>query len=100
MLRISTLDGHQRMSTQELLQLVAQAVENGETEFNILASGQHDIGGPLWNRAGKPLHFNITNPGQRAELSPFAGMQEIQPAIALQMEKFILVAAREPAPAH
>lgn len=65
MLSISTMNGHERMSTRELLLLVRNAVKAGETEFRILASGQHDIGGPLWNAEGKTLHFEIENPGQR-----------------------------------
>ena len=65
MLRIETLQGTRRMSTQELLLSVEQAVEAGETEFDIAASGQHDIGGPLWNREGRKLRFRVTNPGQR-----------------------------------
>lgn len=65
MLRISTLKDHQRMSTQELLQTIAHAVAEGETDFHISASGQHDIGGPLWNGDGKQLRFTISNPGQR-----------------------------------
>lgn len=65
MLRINTLEGHSRMSTQELCQRIAKAVEAGETEFYINASGQHDIGGPLWNREGLPLRFTVVNPGQR-----------------------------------
>ena len=65
MLRIDTLDGHRRLSTQELLQAVEAAVLQGETEFDIAASGQHDIGGPLWNREGRELRFRVSNPGQR-----------------------------------
>lgn len=65
MLRISTQMGHERMSTQDLLLQIANAVAAGETNFFIAASGQHDIGGPLWNRKGKELHFQVTNPGQR-----------------------------------
>lgn len=65
MRRITTLNNNQRMSTQELLVEISQAVANGETEFQIQASGQHDIGGPLWNAEGKPLLFSVTNPGQR-----------------------------------
>lgn len=65
MLRISTVNDHQRMSTQTLLQTIAEAVAKGETEIHVSASGQHDIGGPLWNDEGKTLHFTITNPGQR-----------------------------------
>lgn len=66
MLRISTIDGHKRMSTQDLLQIISQALASGETEFYISASGQHDIGGPCWNAEGKSLHFIVSNPGQRA----------------------------------
>lgn len=53
------------MSTQDLLQAINQALAAGETEFQIEASGQHDIGGPLWHPEGKPLKFVVTNPGQR-----------------------------------
>ena len=65
MLTIKTLQGTHRMSTQELLLAIEEAVGNGETSFEIEASGQHDIGGPLWNREGKALRFHVTNPGQR-----------------------------------
>ncbi len=65
MLRISTLQNNVRMSTQELLKLISDAAQNGETEFVIQASGQHDIGGPLWNRDGKEIKFTVYNPGQR-----------------------------------
>ena len=53
MLTIKTLQGTHRMSTQDLLLAIEEAVGNGETSFEIEASGQHDIGGPLWNREGK-----------------------------------------------
>ena len=53
------------MSTQDVLLAIENAVDKGETEFEIDASGQHDIGGPLWNKAGRPLTFRVTNPGQR-----------------------------------
>ena len=65
MFSIDTLVQHERMSTQALLLAVREAVERGETEFDIHASGQHDIGGPLWNAEGRPLRFHVTNPGQR-----------------------------------
>ena len=65
MFKIDTLTGHERMSTQDLLLAVEKAVQEGETEFEIAASGQHDIGGPLWHPEGKTLKFHITNPGQR-----------------------------------
>ena len=65
MFSIDTLVQHERMSTQDLLLAIGEAVARGETEFDIHASGQHDIGGPLWNAEGRTLHFHVTNPGQR-----------------------------------
>lgn len=65
MLNIHTLQEHTRMSTQDLLLTIEQAVARGETDFYIDASGQHDIGGPLWNAEGRKLTFRVTNPGQR-----------------------------------
>ncbi len=65
MKRIATYSDNQRISTQDLLQQVYVAMAEGETEFEIDASGQHDIGGPLWNRQGQPLKFVVRNPGQR-----------------------------------
>ncbi|EGO64182.1 4Fe-4S dicluster domain-containing protein [Acetonema longum] len=65
MITIQTIDGNNRMSTQELLQRIDAAVSRGESEFFIEASGQHDIGGPLWHPEGKQLTFTVKNPGQR-----------------------------------
>lgn len=65
MFRIDTVRDTNRMSTQDLLLAIEEAVDRGETEFEIAASGQHDIGGPLWNRNGKTLRFHVSNPGQR-----------------------------------
>ncbi|GHU96512.1 pyridine nucleotide-disulfide oxidoreductase [Deltaproteobacteria bacterium] len=65
MSRLSTVHNHERMSTQNLLLAIESAVAKGETDFYIEASGQHDIGGPLWNRDGKKLTFKVSNPGQR-----------------------------------
>ena len=65
MFEIETIKGHDRMSTQDLLLAIEEAVRNGETEFKIHASGQHDIGGPLWNAEGKKLFFHVSNAGQR-----------------------------------
>lgn len=65
MFEINTMTGHDRMSTQDLLLAIEAAVRSGETEFKIRASGQHDIGGPLWNAEGKKLVFHVTNAGQR-----------------------------------
>lgn len=65
MFKIISLDGNQRMSTQDLLEAINEAIAAGETEFHIEASGQHDIGGPLWHPEGKDLKFSVVNPGQR-----------------------------------
>lgn len=65
MLRISTLSDGKRMGTRELLLAISSAVRAGEHDFYIAASGQHDIGGPLWSVDGQPLNFEISNPGQR-----------------------------------
>ena len=65
MFMINTIDGNQRMSTQDLLEAINTALAAGETEFHIEGSGQHDIGGPLWHPEGKPLKFTVKNPGQR-----------------------------------
>ena len=65
MFKIDTMNGHDRMSTQDLLIKISEAVKSGETDFEIAASGQHDIGGPLWHPEGKTLRFHVTNAGQR-----------------------------------
>ncbi len=65
MFRINTVINHDRMSTQDLLLAISAAVADGETDFDIAASGQHDIGGPLWHPEGKKLTFHVTNAGQR-----------------------------------
>ena len=65
MLKINTLRHNKRMSTQDLLLMIETAVKAGETEFDIAASGQHDIGGLLWHSDGRTLKFHITNAGQR-----------------------------------
>jgi putative selenate reductase len=65
MLQLTTLTGDKRTSTRELLQRIYSAMAEGETDFVIDASGQHDIGGPLWDRLGRGLHFRVVNPGQR-----------------------------------
>ena len=62
---IDSLQDNKRLSTKELLDLIYAKIEMGFNEFKILASGQHDIGGPLWAKDGRPLVFHITNPGQR-----------------------------------
>ena len=65
MLKIDTIKNSERMSTQDLLLTIEDAVKAGETDFEIAASGQHDIGGPLWHPEGKTLKFHVTNAGQR-----------------------------------
>lgn len=65
MLKIDTIRNHERMSTQDLLLEIEAAVQSGETDFDIAASGQHDIGGPLWHPEGRTLKFHVTNAGQR-----------------------------------
>lgn len=58
-------DNKDRISTQSLLQQIYAALEQGETDFEILSSGHHNVGGPLWTADGTPLRFSIKNPGQR-----------------------------------
>src|SRR5574344_281611 len=64
-LEIDTTKDNKRLSTQELMQIIWQGVEEGCNTFNIKACGQHNIGGSLWSKDGKDLNFHITNPGQR-----------------------------------
>ena len=65
MLKIDTIRNHERMSTQDLLLTIEAAVNAGETDFDIAATGQHNIGGAVWNTDGKTLKFHVTNAGQR-----------------------------------
>ena len=58
-------ENNKRISTQQLLLKIHAALEAGETEFAVLSSGHHDIGGPLWTSDGAPLRFTVKNPGQR-----------------------------------
>ncbi|MBB5022469.1 FAD-dependent oxidoreductase [Desulfurispira natronophila] len=54
-----------RISTQQLLQQVYEELERGCREFHINASGQYNIGGPLWAAENEPITFHVRNPGQR-----------------------------------
>ena len=64
--KIQTLIDNNRMSTQELLQLITSKIEEGYTGFDIEADGQHNIGGSSWAKdRTKELTFRIKNPGQR-----------------------------------
>lgn len=67
----------QRKSTQQLLQEVYKHLNEGCTEFDIHASGQHDIGGPLWSENGGKLKFIVKNPGQRVGCMGMKGTQII-----------------------
>ena len=58
-------ENNSRISTQELLQQIYAALDRGETEFEVTASGHHIIGGPFWSEDGTPLKFEVKNPGQR-----------------------------------
>lgn len=63
--KINTLENNKRLSTRQLLQIIYDKMSEGYTEFEIEASGQHNIGGPLWTQDGTPLCFEVKNPGQR-----------------------------------
>ncbi|MCD7740322.1 MAG: 4Fe-4S binding protein [Candidatus Gastranaerophilales bacterium] len=72
--KIKTLIDNNRMSTQELLQLITTKLEEGYTEFDIEACGQHNIGGSCWAKdRSKGLLFKLKNPGQRAGAMALAG---------------------------
>jgi NADPH-dependent glutamate synthase beta subunit-like oxidoreductase/Pyruvate/2-oxoacid:ferredoxin oxidoreductase delta subunit len=68
-------ENNRRISTQQLLQKIYAALESGETEFEVLSSGHHDIGGPLWTKDGSPLKFTVKNPGQRVGAFGLAGTE-------------------------
>ncbi len=64
-----TIEGlikNNRISTQDLLQEIQEKINEGYTNFEINACGQHDIGGSSWAKdPNESLTFKITNPGQR-----------------------------------
>ncbi len=64
--KINSLENDKRLSSQELLQLIYEKMKEGYNSFEIEASGQHNIGGPLWNEDGEAIDFALKNPGQRA----------------------------------
>lgn len=63
---IETIRNNERISTQELMQEIWAQIDQGVSEFDIKACGQHNIGGCVHSKNKKPLNFYITNPGQRA----------------------------------
>jgi len=58
------IDG-KRVSTQKLLYNIYDKLNQGVKEFEVDASGQHNIGGSVWTEDGSPLKFIVKNPGQR-----------------------------------
>ncbi len=62
---INTIENDKRTSTQNLMQEIWSAIENGVTDFEINACGQHNIGGSVWSKTGEDLNFYLKNPGQR-----------------------------------
>ena len=59
-IKINALENNERMSTQSLLQLIESKIEEGYTDFEINACGQHDIGGSSWAKdKSKTLNFKI-----------------------------------------
>ena len=70
---INGLKDNNRMSTQDLLQLIQEKIKAGVTDFEVNACGQHDIGGASWSREGKYLNFLVRNPGQRVGAMGMAG---------------------------
>ncbi len=62
---INTIENDKRTSTQNLMQEIWSAIDEGYTDFKIDACGQHNIGGSLWSKNGEELNFYVKNPGQR-----------------------------------
>jgi putative selenate reductase len=77
MKKLTTLHDHDRAPTQDLLQRMYASLAQGETELEIDASGQHDIGGPLWDSKGRKLQFLVRNPGQRVGAMGLPGTELI-----------------------
>lgn len=76
-IKINTLKDNNRMSTQELLQLIYSKIKEGYCDFEIEACGQHDIGGSVWSKSLQPLTFRVTNPGQRVGAMAMSGTKII-----------------------
>lgn len=72
--KIETLKDNNRLSTQELLQLISSKIDEGYTSFDIDACGQHNIGGSSWAKnCNDELVFKLKNPGQRVGAMALAG---------------------------
>ncbi len=64
--KIDTLNNENRMTTQELLQLIQAKIAEGYTDFEINGCGQHNIGGSSWAKdRNQILKFLVRNAGQR-----------------------------------
>lgn len=76
--KIKTLENNERMSTQALLQTIYAKIDEGFTDFDIEACGQHNIGGSLWAKErSEKLTFKVTNPGQRVGGMAMAGTRVV-----------------------
>jgi glutamate synthase domain-containing protein 3/Pyruvate/2-oxoacid:ferredoxin oxidoreductase delta subunit len=75
--KIQTLENNERLSTQELLQIIYQKIEEGYNEFEIDACGQHNIGGSVWSKNSDKLTFKVKNPGQRVGAMAMKGTKII-----------------------
>ena len=54
---INTIENDKRTSTQNLMQEIWNAIDEGITYFEIDACGQHNIGGSVWSKNGEDLNF-------------------------------------------
>ena len=52
---INTIENDKRTSTQNLMQDIWNAIDEGITDFEISACGQHNIGGSVWSKNGENL---------------------------------------------
>lgn len=75
--KIKTLEDNKRLSTQELLQIIYEKIEDGYCDFEIEACGQHNIGGSVWSKNDEKLTFNVKNPGQRVGAMAMKGTKII-----------------------
>lgn len=75
--KIKTLEDNKRLSTQELLQIVYEKIEDGYDDFEIEGCGQHNIGGSVWTDKSDKLVFRVKNPGQRVGAMAMKGTKII-----------------------
>jgi glutamate synthase domain-containing protein 3/Pyruvate/2-oxoacid:ferredoxin oxidoreductase delta subunit len=75
--KIQTLEDNKRLSTQELLQIIYEKIEDGYNDFEIEACGQHNIGGSVWSKNAEKLTFTVKNPGQRVGAMAMKGTKII-----------------------